>query len=44
MSYFNVLSEAGISQLNLPQGTNNYKVESRKTKKSLKNGYAQKYR
>jgi len=31
--YFNVQSKADISQLNLPHGTDNEKVENRKTKK-----------
>jgi len=28
--YFNVQSNADMSQLNLPHGTNNYKVEKQK--------------
>ena len=28
--YFNVRSKADISQVNLPHGTNNYKVEKKK--------------
>ena len=31
--YFNVRSKADMSQLNLPHGTNYYKVENRKNKK-----------
>ena len=33
-----------MSQLNVPHGINNQKVENGKTKKSKKNGYGQKYR
>jgi len=34
--YFNVQSKADISQLNLPHGTDNEKVENRKKLKSKK--------
>jgi len=40
--YFNVRSKADMSQLNLPHGTNNKKVENRKSKKVKKNRYAEK--
>ena len=39
--YFNVHSKADMSQLNLPHGTNNLKVENRKKSKK---GYPYKYR
>jgi len=32
-----------MSQLNLPHGTDNKKVENKKQNKKVKNGYAQKY-
>ena len=34
--YFNVRSKADMSQFNLPHGTNNKKVENRKSKKVKK--------
>jgi len=42
--YFNVRSEADISQLNLPHGTKNWKWKKEKLKiKKNNNGFAQKY-
>jgi len=38
-----VQSKADVSQLNLPHGTNNKKVDKQKKKLKSKNGYAQRY-